>query len=179
MDAYAQQLTQMRALLLRQARARLRNPEWAEDAVSETLLAALEHPPAFGPEPAPWRLRAWLLGVLRHKATDQLRRHLGEERLAADHLPGGEEDDTLPELRDPHPHANPPQRLAQAQFVHALAQQLAQLPRLQARAFVMRECWGDEPDTICDELGISSGHLWVVLHRARRRLRAGLAAHAG
>ena len=41
------QLEQHRTYLLRFARLQLRNDAWAEDAVSETLLAALSKPQAF------------------------------------------------------------------------------------------------------------------------------------
>ena len=69
------ELTEMRPALLRTARRRLRNPDWAEDAVSETVLAALQKRPDFS---APARMRAWLFGILRHKVVDQLRQHLGD-----------------------------------------------------------------------------------------------------
>jgi signal transduction histidine kinase len=54
--------------LSRYARSTVRNEAMAEDAVSETLLAALEAPPDFD---SPTRTSAWLFGVLKHKLVEQ------------------------------------------------------------------------------------------------------------
>ncbi|MDB5868088.1 MAG: polymerase, sigma-24 subunit, subfamily, partial [Polaromonas sp.] len=45
--AFAQQIASHRDYLLRFARLQLRNPAWAKDTVSETVLAALAKPQAF------------------------------------------------------------------------------------------------------------------------------------
>ncbi|MEO6292071.1 MAG: sigma factor, partial [Burkholderiaceae bacterium] len=64
------QLEQHRIYLLRFARLQLRNDAWAEDAVSETLLAALVKPQAFENKS---QLKTWLVGILKHKVIDVLR----------------------------------------------------------------------------------------------------------
>ena len=61
--------------LLRFARSRLRNAVLAEDAVSETLLAALAKPQAFDNRS---QLKTWLIGILKHKLVDQIRRNCRE-----------------------------------------------------------------------------------------------------
>ena len=66
------QVETLRPQLLRYARTQLRNDAWAEDAVSDTLLAALEKPEAFAGRS---QLKTWLVGMLKHKVVDQLRRH--------------------------------------------------------------------------------------------------------
>ena len=48
MSDFALQIETLRPQLLRFARTQLRNDAWAEDAVSESLVAALERPAAFG-----------------------------------------------------------------------------------------------------------------------------------
>jgi RNA polymerase sigma-70 factor, ECF subfamily len=73
--------------------------------------------------------------------------------------------------------SDPVQHTADSHFIAALGQLLAKLPEAHARAFVQRECWGHETAHVCGELGISAGNLWVMLHRARGRLREGLRAH--
>src|SRR3982751_530162 len=78
MSQLAQQIAQLRPQLLRFARTQLRNDAWAEDAVSESLLAALEKPQAFGGQS---QLKTWLVGILKHKVVDQLRRHAREAVL--------------------------------------------------------------------------------------------------
>ena len=75
-DFFEQQLTESRAYLLKFARLQLRNDSCAEDAVSETLLAALAKPQAFA---ARSQLRTWLVGILKHKIVDMLRQH-GRDR---------------------------------------------------------------------------------------------------
>ena len=65
------------------------------------------------------------------------------------------------------------------QFIEALHRQLERMPRAHADAFVMRECMGNETAQICDELAISAGNLFVMLHRARSPLRQTLAEHHG
>ena len=75
MNDFAAQVQALRPPLLRFARNQLRNDAWAEDAVSETLLAALEKPQSFGGQS---QLKTWLVGILKHKVIDQLRRHTRE-----------------------------------------------------------------------------------------------------
>jgi RNA polymerase sigma-70 factor (TIGR02943 family) len=171
MDSFLIQLTQLRPVLLRSARSRLRNPDWAEDAVSETLLAALQKRPDFH-DPA--RIRSWLYGILRNKLVDQVRVHLRDDdmHLLSDCAEGEER-----EICDPSPQANPMHLAESRQFVVALRNQLQTLSPMQADAFVMRECLGDATEEVCDKLAISAGNLWVVLHRTRLRLRQTLAEH--
>ena len=80
MPDFADQIAALRPLMLRVARKRLRNDAWAEDAVSETVLAALERQAAFAGD-AP--LQPWLMGILHHKLIDQVRRHTRERQLGA------------------------------------------------------------------------------------------------
>ena len=47
MSDFALQVETLRPQLLRFARTQLRNEAWAEDAVSESVIAALERPAAF------------------------------------------------------------------------------------------------------------------------------------
>ena len=75
---FAAQVEALRPQLMRFARSQLRNDAWAEDAVSDTLLAALEKPDAFA---GGSQLKTWLVGVLKHKVVDQLRRHTREATL--------------------------------------------------------------------------------------------------
>jgi len=47
---------------------------------------------------------------------------------------------------------------------------------VQARCFMMREWLELSSDEVCKELTITSTNLWVLLHRARLRLRECLQA---
>ena len=58
---FEQQLVAHRDYLLKFARLQLRNESWAEDAVSETIVAALSKPQAFGNRS---QLKTWLVCIL-------------------------------------------------------------------------------------------------------------------
>lgn len=171
MGLFASQLTKTRPAVLRTAHCRLKNPEWARDAASESLPADLEKKPDVVEQS---RVRAWLFGILRNKVVDQLRHHLGQERssIASDHS-----EIERHEFCDPCPRSDPRHQLVGRQFLTALKVQLERWPVLHADAFVKRECLGRDSAELCREGGISAGHLGVVLHRAPRRLRQILAHH--
>jgi len=60
MANFAQQVADLRSYLLKFARLQLRNDVWAEDAVSETVLAALVKPQSFDNRS---QLKTWLVGT--------------------------------------------------------------------------------------------------------------------
>src|SRR5688572_26765360 len=66
--------------LYRFALVRLKNPELAEDAVQETLLAAIQGAKFSGKS----NERTWLTGILKHKIIDTFRRHQRELPLPDD-----------------------------------------------------------------------------------------------
>lgn len=169
---FARQVESLRPQLLRFARAQLRNEAWAEDAVSETLLAALEKPQAFAGQS---QLKTWLVGILKHKLVDQLRRASREATLLVDD--DGEDVEAL--LFDenggwrslPADWGDPHAALGQRQFFEVLEACVEHLPPAQGRAFMMREWLELSTEEICKELRVSTTNLWVMLHRARLRLR--------
>jgi RNA polymerase sigma-70 factor (ECF subfamily) len=173
MTDFAQQVEALRPQLLRYARSQLRNDAWAEDAVSDTVLAALEKPQGFAGESA---LKTWLVGILKHKLVDQLRRHAREATVLD--RDDGEDLDAL--LFDDSGHwrdapadwsAQPEALCRQTQFLAVLDACVEKLPAAQGRVFMMREWLELETDEICKELAITTTNLWVLLHRARLRLR--------
>ena len=181
---FAAQVEALRPQLMRYARSQLRNEAWAEDAVSDTLLAALEKPQAFA---GLSQLKTWLVGVLKHKLVDQLRRQ-HREATVLDRDDAADLDDALFDdsghWREPViDWGNPELRLTQRQFLDALEACCTQLPPVQGRVFMMREWLELETDEICKTLAITPTNLWVLLHRARLRLReclqAGWLAGAG
>jgi len=78
---FAREVEALRPELLRFARYQLRNDDWAKDAVSETVLAALEKPQAFSGRS---QLKTLLIGILKHKLIDQLRRRARELSATTD-----------------------------------------------------------------------------------------------
>jgi len=170
--AFSAQVQALRPQLLRFARTQLRNEAWAEDAVSDTLLAALEKPQSFG---GLSQLKTWLVGILKHKVVDQLRRHHREATVLVDD-DGVDLDELLfaPDghfRETPQDWGNPELSLGQRQFFEVLEACVEHLPPAQGRVFMMREWLELDTDEICKELAISATNLWVMLHRARLRLR--------
>lgn len=172
------ELNALRPDLLRFARLQLRDAAAAEDAVQETLLAALTGSHRFENRSS---YKTWLVSILRNKIIDIIRKQSRE--VTATSLADDEEgDERLTEaLFDRRGHwqaaaqpgrwADPEASFEQQQFWAVFESCLDHLPAKTARVFMMREFLGFETDEICKEAGISSTNCWVVLHRARLRLR--------
>lgn len=173
MSDFARQVQALRPQLLRYARNQLRNDAWAEDAVSETLLAALEKPQAYT---GAAQLKTWLIGILKHKVIDQIRRHRREVSTTSDEEAREDLDDLLFKAdghwqEPPADWGNPSAALGQRQFFEVLEACMEHLPGQQGRVFMMREWLELGTDEICKETGVSATNLFVLLHRARLRLR--------
>lgn len=172
------ELNALRPDLLRFARLQLRDAGAAEDAVQETLLAALTGSHAFESRSS---YKTWLISILRNKIVDIIRSQ-GRE-VSASSLADDEEGDeqlaaTLFDRRGhwqaearPARWADPEASFEQQQFWAVFEACLDHLPAKTARVFMMREFLGLETDEICKETGMSTSNCWVVLHRARMGLR--------
>ena len=173
--AFEQQVADLREYLMKFARLQLRNETWAEDAVSEVMVAALAKPQAFGNRS---QLKTWLVGILKHKIIDTLRqrsREVCQVSMGED----GDEDplDYLGFKADGHyveapaEWGNPEQQASSRQFFEVLEACVNHLPAVQGRLFLMREWLELSSEEVCKELGLTSTNLYVQLHRARLRLR--------
>jgi RNA polymerase sigma-70 factor (TIGR02943 family) len=168
------ELSQYQGYLLRFARLQLRNDAWAEDAVSETMLAALAKPHSFDNRS---QLKTWLVGILKHKVIDILRQRQREVSLQDDEGDGSEELEALMFKADGHyvnkpaDWGNPEQELSSRQFFAVLEACAEKLPAAMGRVFLMREWLELGSDEICKELQLTPTNLYVQLHRARLRLR--------
>jgi RNA polymerase sigma-70 factor (TIGR02943 family) len=172
---FEQQLVALRDYLMRFARLQLRNDAWAEDAVSETILAALAKPQAFE---ARSQLKTWLVGILKHKIIDSMRQRRREVVLNSE-----SDDDNADPLEHiafrndghfaekPADWGNPEQDLKSRQFMTVLDACTEKLPAVQGRLFLMREWMEMSSEEICKELALTPTNLYVQLHRARLRLR--------
>jgi RNA polymerase sigma-70 factor (TIGR02943 family) len=171
---FEDQVAEQRSYLLRFARLQLRNDAWAEDAVSETLLAALTKPQSFGNRS---QLKTWLVGILKHKVIDTLRQRQREVQLVDDEGDGGAELDALlfkadgHYLQQPADWGDPQQELQSRQFFAVLEACTEKLPGAMGRVFLMREWLELSSEEICKELKLTPTNLYVQLHRARLRLR--------
>jgi len=158
--------------LFRYALTRLRRREDAEDAVQETLLAALQAQRTFRGDSTE---RTWLMGILRHKIVDRIR--LAARDTTVEALPAGEMDEWCGKtdrwLHAPKSWSGDPSKLSEdAEFWQQVRKCFGALPERQAQIFALRTFDELEAEDICKQTGISATNLWVLLHRARARLRA-------
>jgi len=160
--------------LYRFAILRVKDTGTAEDLVQETFLSALRATAPFKNESSQ---RTWLVGILKHKIVDHFRKNTVEV-LASDLAPWEEEDDV--EYFDRRGHwkrpvqawkDSPDELVENKEFWKTFQSCLSGLPEAHRRAFTLREIDGTKSEEICEILAISPANLWVMLHRARSRLR--------
>jgi len=176
------ELEVLRPGLYRFALMQLRNATQAEDATQEAMLAVLEKPSNFAGLST---LRTYVTGILKFKIIDMLRASKRENSISAI-LPGmnnadddASESDLIDQLFTANGHTvenarnwgNPEQTLEQSDFFRVLEVCIEKLPEKTAQVFMMREWLELDSEEICKELELSSSNLWVLLYRARLRLR--------
>lgn len=149
-----EELARLRPRLMSYAMLRLRNRDLAEDAVQETLVAALQGIERFAGASS---LHTWLTGILKHKIADNMR--------------AGTHGEVVEMVAGVLPDSDPEEILARRQFFEALDRSLGRLPARTVSVFVLREVMGMETREVCEQLAISPSNCWVSLHRARRKLR--------
>jgi RNA polymerase sigma-70 factor (ECF subfamily) len=166
--------------LYRYALARLRDPHQAEDAVQETLLAAIKSDSFAGQS----SVRTWLTGILKHKIIDLQRKRLRESPLS-DVIDLDAHDTSMDDFFDQQGHwvdkpqllEMPDNALEQKQFLGILAKCLERLPAKLSGIFMMRDVQEMDNEIICKELEITATNAWVMLYRARMSLRKCLEMH--
>lgn len=165
--------------LFRFALIRVRDRSLAEDLVQDTFLAAFRGRDTFSGRSSE---RTWMVGILKNKIADHFRRNAREgsrdELFLRENLRAGPFDETGHWTNGPAAWRTDPAALVrQADFLDHLRRCLSDLPGVQASAFTLREVDGMTTGEICKILEISETNLWVILHRARMRLRACLEAN--
>ena len=166
--------------LFRYALSRVRDPRLAEDLVQETFLAALKSKENFAGKAS---VRTWLVTILKHKMVDHFRKTFRERQLEPEAEEWGDPNAQSFDTSTGHwrngPHewnVDPDTVLERKEFWRALAGCLDRMPRRLAVVFVLRELEGMNTEEICKEFEITPTNLWVMLHRARNRLRSCLEA---
>jgi RNA polymerase sigma-70 factor, ECF subfamily len=158
------------------ARGQVRDPSTAEDLVQETFLAAVKSQNSFGGKSS---ARTWLVGILRHKIYDHLRKVCRERSVGFGSLPatGGESwEESAVWLHDVAAESQlPGRRIELDEFRASLELALGKLPPRIAQVFLLYEIEEHSNREVCEQLNISEGNLWAMLHRARKQLRAHLA----
>lgn len=160
-------------VLYRYALFRLRSPELAADVVQETFLEGLRSRDSFAGRSTE---RTWLIGILRHKIGDQLRRS-GRAQATGDGVSLDGVDESAFDHRG-HWRATPaawsgdPYRAMETrEFWEVFGQCLSKLPKGIADAFFLRELDGMSAEEIQQVLVITPANFWKRLHRSRILLR--------
>lgn len=154
------------------AMLRVRDREIAEDLVQDCLMGAYEARHRFTGEAAE---RTWLVGILKHKIIDHLRKRSRQKSAEA-------QSETFAE--DVHFdrkghwtgrfvrwNQDPGKVIEDQEFQAVLASCIESLPDKLATTFILREIDGIESQEVCTILGITSTNMWARIHRARLSLR--------
>ena len=182
-NAEQEPVEQHRSYLLRYAMLQLRDPALAEDAVQETLLAAIESRSGFAGKSS---LKTWLVSILKHKIIDLIRKRSREPAFSE--ISGNDDEDgKFDELFDqklwhsdqrhwhsdykPSNWGDPDQALENKKFWEMFEFCAERMSAPVARVFMLREVMGLSTEEICKDLSISTSNCWVMLHRARMSLR--------
>jgi RNA polymerase sigma-70 factor, ECF subfamily len=138
----------------------VRQREEAEDLVQDTWISALRTVPSFEGRSS---LRTWLVSILRRRIADRYRREraseeLQEERFAIDG-------------------SAPEQRLGDHEAASLATAAMAELTELERQAVLLCDVQDMDRDEASEKLGVTRGHLRVLLHRGRHKLEAALRAN--
>jgi len=173
-DDQAQSLETHRKYLQRYALFHLRDPSLAEDAVQETLIAALAQRERFQGRS---QLRTWLTGILKHKIIDLTRsrdRGLPADAYSLDEEAGTADGPFSAKGKWVGPPADwgmPDAALESSQFWRVYLECCKRMSKRDALVFSMREVMGLSSDEICKKIEISTTNLHVIMFRARLSLR--------
>ena len=171
----AKSLESHRKYLMRYAVFQLRDPSLAEDAVQDTIIAALAQRASFEGRS---QLRTWLTSILKHKIVDIVRKRA--RGLPADAMQLGDEDGSSDAwfteqgrwIDPPADWGLPDAALDSKQFWLVYRKCCQRMPERHALVFSMREVMDMSTDEICKKLDISTSNLHVILYRARLSLRS-------
>lgn len=158
------------------ALGRLRNHQNSENVVQETFLAALSAAKNFSGKSSE---RTWLIGILKHKIVDHMRKCYRERPVtdlitqegevgAPNHFfdnKGNHKKKPSGWLPDPK------ELLEKKEFWEVFKNCQHKLPQTANDAFTLKEVEKISSSEICEILNITKSNFWVLLHRARLQLR--------
>ncbi len=138
----------------------VRQREEAEDLVQDTWISALRTVPSFEGRSS---LRTWLVSILRRRIADRFRRARPAEVF--------EEERIVPLEVDP-----PEQRLDSQRARGLATTAMGGLSDLERTAVVLCDAQDMDRDEASERMGVTRGHLRVLLHRGRHKLELALRA---
>ena len=166
--------------LFNYAIVRVNDREKAEDLVQETFLAGLKAKDNFQGKSSE---RTWLISILKRKIIDTYRKQYSSKVSSMSAYEQDISDGDFYRTEGPFkghwlegkgPHSNsllPEGEMEEGELREIISWCIKNLPPNLAAAFVMKMIDEADSDEICKELGITSSNLWVMLHRARLKMR--------
>jgi RNA polymerase sigma-70 factor (ECF subfamily) len=168
-----------RESLFKYALIRLRDADLAEESIQETFLAALQSRKGYQGLATE---KTWLISILKRKIYDHFRR-IGRDRQFKVPFPMERSSNDvfdrrgIPALKSRIWLSDPSMVYEQKEFLKILKQALSVLPGRTAQAFILRDVIELSSEEICEFMDISICNLYVMVHRARKRLRYDLQLH--
>ena len=159
--------------LYRYAYSRLGSKHTAEDVIQETFLAAIKGLQRYDGR-AP--VRYWLLGILKHKVVDYIRK--ASRETPVEDLGTKEITDSfqfkwmgIPNEKTQPWRISPRKVFEQKEFWEVFSLCVSELKDSMRVAFTLKELEGASTEEVCKSLDITPNNLWVILHRARGQLK--------
>lgn len=159
---------------------RVNDPEKAGDLVQDTFLAGLKAMENFQGRSSE---RTWLISILKRKIIDTYRKNASSRESSLSEYEeqiwdGDYYKESEPfrghwlEGMGPNSHSLMPEgEMEQTGLMKIIELCISLLPPNLASVFIMKMIDEAESEEVCKELGISSSNLWVMLHRARLKMR--------
>ena len=160
-------------LMFRYAFLQLKNREKAEDAVQDTLFSAYR---AFDSFEGKSSIKTWLMSILRNKIIDIVRKDKRDSLVAVDSYEDPVVSSNFNSLgiwsRWLNSWGSSPEGLFEHKgFLEQVESCMEKLPDNLRQVFILRNVDELSTEEICEQLNISPNNLWVMLYRARLRMR--------
>jgi RNA polymerase sigma-70 factor (ECF subfamily) len=159
--------------LFKYALTSLRDADLAEESIQETFLAALQSRKSFRGLASE---KTWLISILKRKIYDHFRRISRDRQFNVTSHSESMCNDIFDNKGMPAAGASislfdPSKAYEQKEFLKIIGHALSEIPGRLAQVFILREVIELSNQEICEFMGISIGNFYVMMHRARKRLR--------
>ena len=158
--------------LFRYALSRLREADLAEEIIQETFLAALHSQKYFRGMASE---KTWLVSILKRKIYDHFKKVNRDRQLNVTPPMESIRMDVFDRKRGAAVKSSiwfldPSTAYEQKEFLKIIKEGLSELPGRLAQVFILREIIELSSREICELMDISICNLYVMMHRARKRM---------
>jgi RNA polymerase sigma-70 factor (ECF subfamily) len=162
--------------LFKYALSRLREADLAEEKIQDTFLAALQSRKNFRGLASE---KTWLISILKRKIYDHFRRIRRDRQYYVTSPVAWIGDDVFDSkkmhaVRSSIWFSDPLKAYEQKEFLKIITHALSELPGRLAQVFIFREILELSSQEICELMDIRACNLYVMMHRARKRMRHNL-----